>query len=324
MTEIGRKLEIGFAPESSRGVAESTVSKWAKHVSADIIPRVEKAIDDNTRGRLEDSEGARVVKKWFDGTLEGILHVDTIGYLFANIYGAPVSTVVEGDVMSHAFTMSQSIEHPTFSLFRKDGSVNQKVYGGGVVKTLEISAVADNYVRFSADIAAANEASNSSTPSYDTEYDFIGKDVTVKMADTSGALAGATALKLKDVNISWDNSAIVDHVLGNLYPDAIYNGASMIEVTFTKNYVDTTFEDLFKSDAYKYMSIAIEGNTDIGDGNFPGLVLTLNKAQVQSWERSGGGDELVTEEVTIKAFFNQTDLAQSGLTLKNLTATYAG
>lgn len=324
MTEIGRKLEVGFAPEDTRGVAETTVSKWAKHVTAEIMPRAEKVIDDNTRGRLEDSEGARVVKKWFDGSLEGVLHVDTIGYLFANIYGLPTTTTVSGSVKSHAFAMSQSIEHPTFSIFRKDGSVVQKVYGGGVVRTLEISAVADDYVRFSADIVAANEASNSATPTYDTEYDFIGKDVIVKVADSQAGLAGATALKLKDVTISYDLGAIVDHVLGNQYPDSIYNGASKIEVSFTKNYVDTTFEDLFKADTYKYMSITIQGDANIGASNNPTITLILNKAQVQGWERTGGADELVTEEITVKAFYNQTDASQSTLTIKNLTSTYAG
>jgi hypothetical protein len=322
MTEIGRKLEVGIAPEGTRNVAASAPAKVLKHVTADIIPRVEKVVDDNTRGRLEDSEGARIVKRWFDGSLEGVMHFDAIGYLLTNIYGNPVTTTVTGSVKSHAFTLSQSIEHPTFSIFRKDGSVVQKVYNGGMVKSLEISAAPEDYVRFSADIVAIGEGSNASSLTYADEYDAVGKDVTVKVADTSGALAGATALKLKNVNIKWDPSAIVDHVLGNAYPDSAYNGAMMIEVSFSKNYVDTTFEDLFKAETYKYMQITIQGDQNIGSANNPTLTLTLNRAQVIEWERAGDANELVEEDVKVKGFINNTDSAQSSVTLKNLTAAY--
>lgn len=323
MSEVGRRLELGLAVEGVRGTAEAAPQKWAKHVTADVIPRTQKVVDDSVRGVLEDSEGARTVRKWFEGELGGILHADALGYLLLNLYGSVVSTTVTGAVTSHAFAMQQSIEHPTLSIFRKDGDVESKVYGGGVVSAFELSASTEDFVRFSATVMAANEDDHSEEASYDTEYDFIGKDITVKLATSEAGLSGATALKLKTLTVRYDPGAIADYVFGSYNPDSIYNAKMGIELSFSKNYEDTTFEDLFKGDDYRYMQITIEGDADIGSGNHPSITWVFNRVQVQEWERSGDPDALVEESITAKAFFNATDGEQSAVTLKNLTAAYA-
>jgi hypothetical protein len=41
------------------------------------------------------------------------------------------------------------------------------------------------------------------------------------------------------------------------------------------------------------------------------------------WNRAGGADELVTEPIKFRAFYNATDSKQSTVTLQNLTASYA-
>jgi hypothetical protein len=322
MTEVGRKLEVGVSVEAVRGTAETTVQKWLRRVTASILPRTSKVVDDTTRGRLEDSEGARIVRKWFDGDLEGIVHADTLGYLLSSIYGLPTTSTVAGSVKSHAFALDNTIEHPTLSIFRKDSDIEQKVYGGGAVNTLEINASTDDFVRFKANIICANEDDDANNPSYVTDYDFIGKDITVKVADTEAGLAAATALKLKTLAIKWDAGVISDFVLGSENPDANYNSKLGIEIDFTKNYEDTTFEDLFKSDTYKYMQITIEGDADLGSGNHPKLVLVLNRCQVQDFDRTSDAGALVEESIKVKAFYNATDSEQSTATLVNKTATY--
>lgn len=321
--ETGRFLEVGVAVEAVRGTAETSASRWAKHVETNVISRTEKVVDDNVRGVLEDSEGARVVREWFDGDLSGILHVDLVGYLALNIYGSVVSSSLGSGAYSHAFSVEQSIEHPTLTIFRKDGVIDSVKYAGAVVSTLEISASTDDYVRFTANLIAKSESAHALTPSYAVEYDFIGKDITIKLADTEGGLAGASETKVKSVAVKYDLGAITDYVLGNENPDGIYNAKKAIEIEFTKNFEDTTFEDLFKSDTYKYMSITIEGDADIGGGAKPKMTWIFNRVQVQDWERAGGQDALVEETVTLKAFYNQTDGEQDTLTIQNKTASYA-
>jgi len=138
---IGKEIQLGVKVEGTRGTAETVASKWVKNVTADIFARVEKVVDDNSQGVLEDSSQTRVIKKWFDGELAGIVHADAIGYFFEQIYGQSTTTTVEtGEVYSHAYSVLQNIEHPTLSLFAKDGGVSQEVFNGGVVSTLELTA----------------------------------------------------------------------------------------------------------------------------------------------------------------------------------------
>ena len=163
---------------------------------------------------------------------------------------------------------------------------------------------------------------NSDTPSYDTEYYFIGKDIEIKIADTEGGLAGATAFCIKELNITFDTGLISDFCLGSLTPADNYNAKMSIEGSFVKNFADTTFKDLYRADTAKYMQITIQGDADIGSGNNPTMTFLFNKVQIQEWERGGGNDELVTETVGFKAFLNETDAKQSQITLQNLTTEY--
>jgi len=191
-----------------------------------------------------------------------------------------------------------------------------------MINTLEISAAIDEYVRFNASFLASVGASNSATPSYDTEYDFVARDITVKIADTEAGLAGATATKVKDLSVKWDQGLIRDHVVGAYTPDDIYNARLMIDGNFTLNFADETFKDLYLGNSAKYMSITIAGEADLGSGNNPTVTIVLNKVQFMDWNRAGGANELVTEPISFRAFYNPTDSEQSTVTLKNLTSAY--
>jgi len=320
MNIIGRQTEVGVGLEGTRGTP-ATISRWIKKVTASVLPKVEKVVDDSTVGVLEDSIGARISKKWFDGDIGGVLHADVIGYFFMNLFGSVSEATEETGVYSHEFSLDQTIEHPTLTVFRKDGDSQNEKYGGGVVNTLEISATTEDYVRFTANVILANGATSTEPVSYEDETDFIGRDITIKMADTEGGLTGATPLVVKGLTLTINSNAVSDFKFGSYNPD-VYNSGFAIELELTKNYEDTTFEDLFIGNDYKYMEIKIAGEALIGATKKAEITLLLNKAQVQAWERAGDANALVEETVTIKAFYNETDTQMSLLTLQNNTASY--
>lgn len=319
---IGRDIEIGFSTEAVRGTAESTVDKWQKNVSANVVERAEHAVDDATRGQLEDSDGRRVTQKWVEGDMEGIVHADALGYLMASLYGKVATTTVSGSVKSHLFELKQIIQHQSLTVFGLDGDAQKVKYAGCAVGSLELNATIDDYVRFTANFIGQTATDHTETSAYDTEYDFIGKDITVKMADTEAGLPAAAAIKLKSLDITWDQGAIRDHVFGSYSPDDIYNAKMSIEGSFSLNFIDETEKDLYLGDDAKYMEITIQGAADIGSGNNPTITILLNKAMIMDWNRSGGNDEMVVAEVSFKAFYNETDAEQSQVTLQNLTSSY--
>lgn len=322
MEIVGREIEFGVATEASRGVAETTADKWMRKVTANVVERATHALDDTTRGRLEDGEGRRVVQKHIEGDVEGILHVDLLGWLLANIYGVVNTSTVTGSVKSHIFSLRQNIQHQSLTLFAKDGGVQQHTFANAMINTLEINAAIDDYVRFTASFLASVAASNSDTPAYDTEYDFVARDIVIKVASSEAGLSGATALKAKEITVNWDQGLIRDHVVGSYNPDDIYNARLLIEGSFTLNFADETFKDLYLSNDAKYMSITLEGEADLGSGNKPKVAIVLNKVQFMDWNRSGDANDLVTEPISFRAFYNPSDAEQSTVTLQNLTASY--
>lgn len=322
MEIVGREIEFGVATEATRGTAETAANKWCRKVTANVVERAEHAIDETTRGRLEDGEGRRVVQRYVEGEVEGILHADVLGWFLANIYGIVVTSTVTGSVKQHIFSLAQNIQHPSLTLFAKDGSVQQLAFDNAMINTLEITAEIDDYVRFNASFIASGATNDDDTPSYDTEYDFVARDITIKMADTEAGLAGATALKAKNVSWKYDQGLIRDHVVGSYDPDDIYNAKLMIDGSFELNFADETYKDLYLGNSAKYMSITIAGEADLGSGNHPTVTLVLNKVQIMDWNRDGGANDLVTEPINFRAFYNPTDQEQSTTTLKNLTAAY--
>lgn len=322
MEIIGRDIQVGFATEAVRGVAETTVDRWGRNVSATILEKALHVQDDTKSGVLEDMEGRRVVQKYIEGDMEGIVHIDAIGYPFSSIYGGVTSTVVDGSVYDHVFALKQNIEHQSISVFAKDGDAQQLVYAGCVVSTLELNATLDDYVRFTAGFVGQSATDDTSTPSFATEYDFIGSDITIKMADSEAGLSSATAIPGKSVNVKHDQGSIRDHVFGNKMPNNIYNAKSSIEGEFQLNFTDETYKDLYLSDDNKYMSITIQGDADLGGGYHPTITYIFNNVYIEDWSRDGGADDLVTQPVKFKAYYNRADQKASTLTLRNLTSTY--
>ena len=319
---IGREIVMGVGVEAVRGTAETTATKGVRKVECNVIPRAERVIDDSTTGSLEDAENVRTVRKWSEGDVSGIAHADVIGYYFTNLYGG-VTSVASGSAYLHTFVLDQTIIHDTLTLFIKDADVRQEKIAGAVVSTLEITATTDDYVRYSASFMGKEGADDTSTiPALATDYDWVGRDIVVKVADTEAGLAGATALKLKNITLTWNSNAEADYVFGSYSPDNIYNKQFAIEGSFERNFTDEVFKTLYEGTGFKYMSVTITGETDMVTGKKPTLTVVFNKIQVTDWNRTSAGDALSTETVSFKAFKNTTDAEQSTVILLNLTAEY--
>jgi hypothetical protein len=238
MEFIGRQIYFGIAAESVRGTAEAAATRWLRKTTCDIIPRSERVTDDTSFGRLEDADRVRTVRKWNEGSLEGIVHADVLGYFLLNLYGDVESTVVTGSIYDHVFELDQTIQHPTLTLFVKDGAVRDVKMAGGVISSFELSASTDDYLRYTANFIGKQEAAATSSPSTETEYDFVPRDIEIKLADAEAGLSGATATKAKEMTITWNPNAIVDYTFGSYSPDDIYNGAFSIEISLTRNYTE--------------------------------------------------------------------------------------
>lgn len=324
---IGRQIELGVGVEETRGTPQGTAEAWLRKVTCDLIPRANHVTDETTRGRIEDSQGRRTVQKWVEGDITGNVHADPIGYFLYNLYGAVSTSSVGSGVYSHEFTLAQSVQHNSLSLFVKDGDVDQYVVGNCMLSAFTLEAAVDSYVTFTSSFMGATYTSNSDTPSYDSpQYDFVGRDVTAKLAMTEGGLPAADPLCLKNLSITFTPNTEANFCLGNYNPQDIYNRQFTIEGEFERDYINDDFSFAYSSnggdDAGVYFEFVIEGEADIGGGENPKITILLNNVQVMDWTRSDTANEIVTETVSFKAFYNQADGQQSKITLQNLTSEY--
>ncbi len=319
---IGRQVSFALAVEASRGVAESAADRTVRKVTANLIPRAERVIDDSTFGRIEDAASVRTVRKWTEGDVEGPVHADVIAYFLYNIYGAVSSNTVSG-ATTHSFSLAQTITHQTLTGFVKDGAVRQEKVAGMMITELELIVATDDLIRYRASFIGKESATDaSSLPALATEYDFISRDVTVKVAANEAGLGAASALELKTLNLKWITNATPDFVFGSYSPNDIYNKQLAIEGTFTRNYTDTTFQDMYEDNTSKTMQVVIEGEATIGSGSAkPKITVLMDKVQIMEWSRSSEGDELAVEEVSFKAFYSTSTSQQSEAEVVNLTSS---
>lgn len=319
---IGRQLEVGVSVEAVRGTAETVATEWLKKISMTVVPRTTKVNDESTRNVLADSLGTRITQKWVEGDLNGNLHADSLGYFLYNIYGQEAVETVEAGVYEHTFSEVTSVTKPSLTLFGKEAGVQQSVFSNCMVGSFELSASPDQYVSFSSSFVGVESASNADTPSYATTYDFVGRDLTLKVAETEAGLAEATALPIKDLTLTWDMALINDFVLGQYTPQDVFNSQVGIEGSFTVNFTDTNWLTLFTTDAYRYFLIEITGSQTIGDASNPKITVLLNRVAVTDRTREDSAGDLVTETITFKAFYNQTDAQQSEVEVVNVTPNY--
>ena len=320
---IGKFSELGLAVESVRGTAEDSPEKCLKKIEANFYKNVEKAEDESVVATVVDVNKLKKTQEVYEGEVNMNLHADVIGYLFQNLWGESTTEDLGSGAYKHTFSLLESITRPTLTAFLKDGEVKQEKVSGCVVESLTISGAMDDIISGNFNLRGVKGVDDTSTFSYDQEYDFIGKDVTVKMADTKAGLDTAEATEVKDYEIEMSTGTQDDYTSdGEYYPSNIYQNNLNVSISLTANYKDETFKDLNDSDNSKFIRITIEGDTDIGGGNKPKVELDFYNAFVEDWERGSSRDEVITQEITLRATYNETEETVGGAEVINKTSGY--
>jgi hypothetical protein len=315
---IGRDIEVGVALGDASS-ADHSIQKS----TANIFKNVETAEDETTRGSIISGKGRRVTQKYAEGSISGNVHSEAIGYFLRNVWGDSESTSEGDSVYSHEFTLDDNHIHDELTFFLKEGT-EEKMVEAAHINSLEVSASPDSYITFTAEIIAEDLEDSSFTPSYSTEYDFIGKDVTLVVADTKVGLGTENPIEVKEVTINQNRNLNRYHILGSYSPKKIYGPRFDNEITITKEYLNDTFKDLHEGDGSKYIRITIEGDEAIGGTKKAKLEYDFYKVQVTDWSKNDGADELIEETFTLKAYENtdeETDKLGK-VTLQNLTEDY--
>jgi len=319
---IGRTVDFGIAKEATRGTAESTAGYFIPKVSLSMDDVIEQVVDEANLGVIEDSLNADTVKKISVGELEANIRSKSIGLIFLSLFGSVSTSGPTDSAYTHTFSVLQSAQHPSLTLFYEDGNQDYR-HALGMITDAQIDVVLGVHARISVGFRAKAGASATNTASYVAESQFLPQHGTFKIATTQAGLGAASAFNIRKLSLSIEKNVEDDMAIGSLAPVDILNKhfavTGEVEVVFN----DETFKTDMLADTVKAMRIQLI-NTDvlIGTTSRPTITIDLHAYKVTSFTRNLNNNDVVTATIAFKAFYKQADSKMLTVSVINDVASY--
>lgn len=328
MGQIGRLIGVGVGKETTRGTAVAP-TYFLPLTSVDFEDKAEVIAREGRKSVLEMSHGGDVVKSWAEGSLEGNIYSLGFGLILYSAFGA-LSTAANadasGNVYDHTFTFEQSTNpniHQSLTLSVEDNEAGDKEYTNCVVNSLEITAEEGAYVMFTADVMGNSEDAGTETSSYATEYPFRPQDLTFKHASDQSGLSGASATGIKSLTLSIEKNVEANWNLGSISPSEFFNKQINATLEIELIHVDDTYRDYWQAGTTRAFEISVvNSDVTIGTAANPGLVITCYEGQIVDWTKNQGNDDIVTETLSIRLDYSDSDSKSIDMVLTNLATSY--
>ena len=320
---IGRLADIGIAKEASRGTAETSVDFYLPKVSLSIDDGIEQAVDESSIGVIEDSPNASVVAKYAEGEIEGNIYDKSFGLiLLAALGDTTVSGPTETSVYTHTFSVLQSAQHPSLTLFFDDPNQDYK-YPLAVLSSLELDFVLGQYARYTASFRSKKGETATLSPSYSAENHFLPQHIAVQYATSVSGLASPTTVNVRSAKITIEKNIEDDRKLGSLDQADILNKQLSVEGSLELVFDAETFKTQMLADTSLALRIvATNSDVTIGSTLHPKLTITLAKVKFSNFERDFDNDGTVTATVDFKGHYSLGDTAMITAELVNTQASY--
>lgn len=327
---IGRLFSIGVAKETTRGTAKTSADYWLPFSDASIDEKFMNVTQDEAYGIIEDSVGQFRVKNWAEGTLKVPMTDQSLPLLLLSQFGAVANATHSGEtvVYDHTITVGQSAQHQSLTLFIHDPlSAVDYSHALGVIHKTELDAQLNKFVDLSLSVKALKGVSQSAfTPSIIAENRFLPQYMTFKIATAVSGLSGATAIQLKSIKLTIDESIEDDEVLGSVAPIDFLNKEFKIEGTLEaifQNESDFKTIALATPNVAQAMLIDLK-NTDvtIGSTAHPEVAVTLDRVYFTEYSRPLKVKDLVYQTIKFKAAYSTANSEMAKIVVTNTVATY--
>jgi hypothetical protein len=317
---IGRKVAVGLGKETVRGTAVAPAF-FVRHLSLDFKRKGESVQNESALNRREKFSDSEVVKEWAEGKLEGKVNHKSFGLILLGAFG-DVDSAANGDGYDHTFTLDQSNTPQSLTLARKD-PITSRRHALAMIKSLEVTIEAGEYVKFSCDIVAKNGVASSETVAYVEEYEFTSKHAFVRFADELADVDAAPNSAVKSGKITIDLGVEAYFEVGQIAPSEIH--AMAVEVTgeVVARHSNGDYEDMYYENTRKAMQIgAVNTDVDLGGGLNPGFVFTLPQVKITDYDTSNDLDAIVEQTMGITGELSLTEGYAVQAVLTNDVASY--
>ena len=314
---VGRRGELLLAKESSRGTGTVSNGIWTPRMTVSFDDKIESAREPEGLGKLADSDSNFVVQKMAEGEFEGQLNDKSIGVVLTSLLGSsPV--IAGGPTYTHTYTLSNSNQHQSISVLYQDPDT-VKLYALGVVDSLKIVVEQNAIVTYTVGIKSkVGKDWTRQTASFTSIGNkFLHQHLIFKLADTVGALSGASAISLKKLELNITANADFDAVLGTVEPEDILNQQFAVEGTVELLKQDETYRNYMLGGTYKAMDITLQGSSSSK------LQFQFPRVDFTEWEQDRSLDSLVSQSIQFKGNYDAAN-ALDIISTCVLTNTYSG
>lgn len=317
----GRRGSLALAIEDSRGVPPTSSSDyfWVPFATMSFKDTVEEAREEQGMGVLADGDSKYVVMKMGEGEVEAQLYDKALGVVLAGVLGAMPSSS-GGNPYTHTYTLSNSNQHQSVSLYWTDPD-RKDMYKLGMVDSFQISVEPSGIVNYTIGFKSktADEWSTITPVFTSLGSKFLHQHLSVKLAAAVGDLAAATAISLKNLELTISKNTVFDNVMGTVEPEDVLNQQIAVEGTLELNLEDDTYRDYMLNGTYRAMQIALtNGANSI-------LTLQFPRVDFSEWEPDYTLNEIAKQSINFKCNYDAANALDiiSTATLVNTQSSYA-
>lgn len=282
------------------------------------MDRTETSREEQGQGVIADSDSNYVVMQMGEGEVEAEIYDKALGLFLMSLLGSAPSTG-GSNPYTHTYTLSNSNQHQSLSLYWEDPDRND-MFPLSVVDNLRISVEPLGKVQYTVGFKSkrAREWTNQTQNYTSLGSKFLHQHLSFKLAANVGALAAASPISLKSLELNISANTVFDHVMGTVEPEDILNQQFAVEGNINLNLEDDTYRDLMLNGTYRAMEIKLtNGASSI-------LTLQFPRVDFTQWEHDYTLNEIAKQTIQFKANYDQANALDiiSTATLVNTQTSY--
>lgn len=297
---IGRKGTLGIAVEATRGTPVAP-TYWIPFVTMSFRDVVNSAREEQGLGNIADSDSFYVTMRMGEGEVEAQLYDKGLGYILTSLLGAVPSTSGSG-TYTHTFTLSDTNQPKSLSLYWKDPD-RSYMFPNAIAESLTINIEPSGIVNYTVGFKSKGARDwTAQTPSFTSLGNkFLHQHVSFKLADTVGALSGASDISLKNLELTINRNGLFDEVIGTAEPEDVLGQHLSVEGTLELNLEADTYRNYMLNNTYKACQLALTRSASSS------LTLQLPRVDFSEFEPDYSLNEIAKQSVNIKGNYDSTN-----------------
>lgn len=299
---VGRKGTLGVAIESTRGTPPASGSFfWVPNVTMSFQDRTETAREEQGQGRIADSDSNYVVMRMGEGDVEAQLYDKALGVILTGVLGA-VPSSAGGNPYTHTYTLSNTNQHKSVSLYWQDPDRND-MFPLGMINSFNISVEPNGIINYTVGFMSKSAKEwTAFTPDFTSlGSKFLHQHVQVRLADNVAGLSAATAISLKNLDLTINKNTIFDSVMGTVEPEDVLNQQLGVEGSLTLNLEDDTYRDYMLNGTYKAMEVKFLRSSSST------LTFQFPRVDFMEWEPDYTLNEIAKQSINFKCNYDQAN-----------------